>query len=159
MHEPHQCLNWLALANFVMLCIRGWLKGWRAGRSAGQTGPSSGALAARHCAAAKRLHATKAGSATASPGVQLWACMHAAAAFRRHQFMCTFVKRILAQAIWQGHCWALLGLQNAGGNSGHKQLPLAIVDLMIATTIIMGMLLFVHGVNATKKLHCSALSC
>jgi len=67
--------SWQNMANLAMLCIRGWLKGWWAGRSAGQTGLSSRALAARHCAAAKRFHATKAGPAATSPGVQLWACI------------------------------------------------------------------------------------
>ena len=85
--------------------------------------------------------------------------MHAAAAIKHHQFMCTFVEMILGQATWRGHCWALLGLQTVGGNSIHKQLPVAMVCLTIAATVIEGMLLFVNGLDAAKNLQCSALSC
>jgi len=85
--------------------------------------------------------------------------MHAAAASKRHRFMCTFVKRTFGQAIWREHCWALLGLQTVGGNSKHNQLPLAMACLLIAATIITGILLFIYCVDVEKNLYCSALSC
>ncbi len=156
MQQPHQCEIAAGFGKFCDAVHQGVAQGL-----VGRT-PSRADRAQLKGPGSQTLCSSKASSCDKSwPSGSKPRCvalgMHVAA-FNRRRFMCTFVQIILGQSIWRGHCWALLGLQSIGGNSIHKQLPLAIVCRAIAATIITGILLFIYGVGVEKNLYCSALS-